>query len=480
MEFTSQVQDGNKLSSNSESGGRYHTNWMNMLYPRLIMARNLLRTDGFIFISIDDNEVHNLRILCNELFGEENFVACIIWETRYNPISMSSTISDVHEYILVYAKNSAVAQINYLPRTEKQDSRYSNPDNDPRGDWASDNLTAGPAVAARVYDVKTPSGRIVRPSEGLCWIFTQDRFEEMVTDGRITFGADGNNFPRLKRFLSEVKQGIVPTTIWTYRDAGSTQKSTRELKEVFEGKKVFDYPKPIDLIKRIITIGSRDDEVVLDFFAGSGTTAHAVLQQNAEDGFNRRFILVQLPEPCEQGSEALKLGYNTLIDICVDRIKRVSHQMKTDSLSCGNDLGFRLFNLDCSNLKAWDPQELDISGTIDEFTDNIKGNRSEQDILFELFLKLGIDLSEQIVSRNICGKTVHNMGCGVLLVCLTTCISIMDIESLAIGMIEWIKEQNPETETMIVFRDSAFENDVAKTNITAIFNQHGFSNIRSL
>jgi len=480
LEITNQTEDSAKLSSNSETGGRYHTNWMNMLYPRLVLARNLLGSDGFIFISIDDNELHNLRLLCNELFGEENFVACIVWETRFNPISMSKTISDVHEYIVVYAKNNAVAQINYLPRTEKQDNRYSNPDNDVRGDWASDNLTAGPAVASRVYDVETPSGRIVRPSEGLCWIFTKERFDEMVADNRITFGLDGSNFPRLKRFLSEVKQGVVPTTIWTYKDAGSTQKSTRELKEIFDGKKVFDYPKPVDLMKRIITIGSKDEDIVLDFFAGSGSTGHAVLQQNAEDGFNRRFILVQLPEPCQIGSEAYSLGYRTLTDVCVDRISRVSNQMKTNTTSCYNDLGYRLFNLDYSNIKAWDPSASDIERSIEEITEYIKSDRSEQDILFELLLKFGLDLAVQIESRDIANKQVYNVGYGVLLVCLAANINNTEIEPLAHGMIEWIKEQNPEAETTVVFRDSAFADDIAKTNITAIFNQYGFLNIRSL
>ena len=485
LEFTKQSKEGIQLSSNTESGGRYHTNWIKMMFPRLMLARNLLSSEGFIFISIDDNELHNLRLICNEIFGEENFVACIIWETRFNPISMSKTISDVHEYILVYSKNNTLSQINYLPRTEKQDSRYTNPDNDPRGDWASDNLTAGPAVAARVYDIITPGGRVVRPSEGLCWIYTKERFEEMVADNRIVFGAEGNNFPRLERFLSEVKQGVVPTTIWKHKDVGSTQKSTRELKEIFDGKKVFDYPKPVDLLRRIITIGSGDNDIVLDFFAGSGSTAHAVWEQNIDDGHHRRFILIQLPEPLDPKNEEQKnaiefCGEELLSAITKERLRRAAKKIEDENPVFSGDTGFKVFKLDSSNIKAWDPMTKDLEGTIDEFAEYIKEDRSETDILHELLLKLGLDLSIKIQEKTIANKKVYNLGHGVLLVCLNRNISDNEIETLALDMIEWIKEDNPQTETTIVFRDSAFVDNVAKTNITEIFKQYGYNNIRSL
>jgi len=273
-----------------------HDKWLCMMYPRLKLLYELLADDGVIFVSIDDNEVHHLRAIMDEIFGEENFVANVVWKTRANPISMSKNISYIHENIIIFSKKILQLFLNDLPRNELQSSRYSNPDKDPRGIWSSDNLTAGPENLDKIYEVITPSGKSVFPSKGLSWIFSKVRFEEMVKDNRITFGKDGNNFPRLKRFLSETREGIVPTTFWDFSEFGGGQRATKDMKEIFENEKVFDFPKPIELIKKLLKLATNQSSIILDSFAGSGTTAHAVLDLNKEDGGNRKFILVEMED----------------------------------------------------------------------------------------------------------------------------------------------------------------------------------------
>lgn len=372
---------GETAKSNAETAGRYHTNWLNMMLPRLKLARVLLKQDGVIFISIDDNEVTNLRKLCDEVFGEDNFVANIIWERAYAPINLKKHFSENHDYCLCYAKNIEKLVCNGLPRPESTNAKYSNPDNDPRGLWRTDNLSVGPAIEEKVYEITTPSGRKVLPPKGRCWLYTKERYAEMVADNRIWFGENGANVPSPKRFLSEVKQGLTPMTIWKYTEVGHNQDSMRELRDIFDGEKVFDYSKPVKLIKRMLNLYADSDDIIFDFFSGSGTTAQAVMQLNAEDGGNRKFICVQIPELTDEKSEAYKAGYKNICEIGKERIRRagksilesISENKKQDIATLTKsikergffeasdrlkikheiDTGFKVFKLDTSNLKKW-------------------------------------------------------------------------------------------------------------------------------
>ena len=276
-----------------------HSDWLSMMYPRLELLREFLSDNGAIFISIDDNEQAYLKVICDEIFDRNNFVANVIWERAYAPVNLKKHFSPSHDFILVYAKNFPQLVCNGLPRTDKQNNRYSNPDNDPRGIWTSDDLSVGPVVEKQVYEITTPSGRKVLPPAGYCWRLSKERFQEYVADNRIWFGADGKNVPRIKRFLSEVKKGVTPMTIWKYTEVGHSQDATKALKEIFDGQAVFAYPKPVDLIKRCFELYSDKDSIILDAFAGSGTTAHAVLNLNAQDGGNRKFILIESQDYCQ-------------------------------------------------------------------------------------------------------------------------------------------------------------------------------------
>ena len=286
---------GNRMFQNTETNGRFHTDWLNMLYPRLKVARDLLSDDGVIFISIDDNEQENLKKICDEIYGSENYLAQVIWERAYSPINLMKHFSPSHDYIIAYAKNINSAVCNGIPRSDEANSRYINPDNDPRGVWKSSDLSVGPAVQSNIYPITTPSGRIVYPPSGYSWRLSEVKLKEYIKDNRIWFGEDGSNVPSIKRFLSELrKSGITPMTFWRYEDVGHSQDATQYLMKLFDGKKVFDYPKPVELIKRCIALYSDPDSIILDFFSGSATTAEATLQLNADDGGNRHFILVQL------------------------------------------------------------------------------------------------------------------------------------------------------------------------------------------
>ena len=276
-----------------------HDKWLCMMYPRLKLLQKLLSNDGAIFISIDDNEQANLKLVCDEIFGAGNFVAQVIWERAYAPVNLKKHFSESHDYILCYAKKVESLVCNGLPRSEDANNRYSNPDNDPRGDWKASDCSVGPVVEEKVYEIELPSKRRVLPSKGRCWLYTKERFAEMVADNRIWFGPDGNSVPAVKKFLSEVKQGITPMTIWKYTEVGHSQDATKKLKEIFDGKAIFDYPKSVDLLKRCFELYSDKSSIILDSFAGSGTTAHAVLNLNKQDGGNRKFILVEMEDYAE-------------------------------------------------------------------------------------------------------------------------------------------------------------------------------------
>ena len=316
-------EDGNRLVQNTESNGRFHTDWLNMIYPRLKVAKDLLTEDGVIFISIDDNEQKNLKNICDEIYGENNFLAQIVWERAFSPINLMKHFSPSHDYILCYAKNIELAVCNGIPRSAEVDNRYSNPDNDPRGVWSSSDISVGPAIAENIYTITTPSGRNVEPPAGRSWSLSRKAFRERLQDNRIWFGPDGDGVPRIKRFLSELrKTGITPMTIWKYTEVDHSQGATQKLAQLFDGKKYFDYPKPVDLIKRCVSLYSDRNSLILDFFSGSATTAHAVMQLNAEDGGRRKFIMVQLPEKTDPKSEAYKAGYKNICEIGKERIRR--------------------------------------------------------------------------------------------------------------------------------------------------------------
>ncbi|MFW9966117.1 MAG: site-specific DNA-methyltransferase [Candidatus Thorarchaeota archaeon] len=323
-----------------------HAEWLSMMFPLLLVSRELLREDGAIFVSIDDNEVHNLRMLMNEVFGEDNFVATIIWEKKFSPQNDARWFSDNHDYILIFARNKDLWRPRLLPRTEETDARYKNPDNDPRGPWTSSDLTVKTYNKDYDYELTTPSGRRVHPPRGRCWGMTRQSYNGLVAENRIWFGLDGDNVPRLKRFLSEVKQGLTPCTIWRRSEVGDNQEARRTIRQIFGDVGVFETPKPIRLMKRILHISTEPDrnDIVLDFFAGSCTTAHALLEKNLEDGGNRSFIVVQLPERVPENSRAIGAGFTTVSEIGAERIRRVIQEMNLSSEKA-QALGFKYYQL---------------------------------------------------------------------------------------------------------------------------------------
>jgi len=487
LELTGQVEGGKKISSNTEASGRFHTDWLNMMYPRLKLARNLLREDGVILISIDDGEVDNLRKLCAEVFGEENFVTTIIWQKKYSPSNDAKWLSDNHDYLVLVARAKEIWRPNLLPRTEEANARYSNSDNDPRGEWKASGLDVKTYSAEYDYEITTPSGRVVRPPAGACWRVGKARFDEMVVDGRIWFGKDGNNVPAIKRFLTEVKQGLTPMTIWTYEEVGHNQEATQEVRGL--GIIGFDSPKPVRLLIRALQICTSQDDIVLDFFAGSGTAGNAVMAQNVADDGNRRYILVQLPEPLDPENKDQKTAAEfcdklgkprTIAELTKERLRRAGNKIREENPMFAGDIGFRVFKLDTTNIRAWDPDRENLSQTLLDSVEHLKTDRSESDILYELLLKLGLDLCVPMEQKTVAGKTVHSIGVGTLLACLAPQISREEVEPLALGIVDWHKALAPAGESTVVFRDGAFADDVAKTNLAAILQQHGLENVRSL
>jgi len=403
--------EGNLLTSNPETGGRYHSAWLSMMYPRLFLARQLLREDGVIFVSIDDHEVHNLRLLMNEIFGEENFVASVMWQKMYSGKADATHFGIFHEYILCYAKNILTAETYLLPRTEEMNARYSNPDNDPRGPWLSNDLTASGERSGGHYPVVAPLGKTFDSPQGKHWLYARHTMDELVRDNGIWFGKDGNAFPRLKRFLSDVQQGRRANTVWLYDEVGHTDEATKEVKDLFpENTELFETPKPSRLIKRMvqITTTSGDNNIVLDFFAGSCTTAQAVLELNRADGGNRHFIMVQLPEPT--GNKQ----FPTIAEIGKERIRRVVARMKKGRdgqlpLDKPEDLGFKVFKLAASNYKQWqgDPKGLqDPSGLVKQaelFADPLVEGWQPKNVLYEVALKEGYGLNVQVEETEVKG-----------------------------------------------------------------------------
>ena len=480
-EITGQTnKEGIKLTTNTDSDGRYHSKWLSMMYPRLKLARNLLTDDGVIFISIDDNEQANLKKLCDEIFGEENFVAQIVWERAYAPVNLKKHFSESHDYIVCYGKNINLSINNGLKRSEEADNRYLNPDNDPRGVWQSDNFSVGPAVESNIYKIISPSGRENYPPNGRSWRVSEEKFKEMLLDNRVWFGEDGNGVPRQKRFLSEVKNSITPMTIWKYTEVGHSQDATKKLKELFDEVHVFDYSKTVELIKRCIELYTIQGDIILDFFSGSATTAHSIMQLNAEDGGNRKYIMVQLPELCDKDSEAYKVGYKNICEIGKERIRRAGEKIKSDeSLPLENreklDVGFKVFKLDSTNIKEWDTDTENLQQSLLDSIENIKSDRNTLDVLYEILLKYGLDLNIPIEEN----KDFYSIGGGSLLVSLNKEINNEVINSIC-EEYKKLQEIDKEFKTTVILRDNSFKDDEVKTNAIKKLEQVGISEIRSI
>ena len=469
------VLDGVRYQKNSKDSSKYHTKWLNMMYPRLKIAKELLTDDGVIFISIDENEVSNLKKMTNDIYGERNFVGCVIWERAFAPKNDAKYFSDNHDYVVVYARDISSYKIGKLSRTEEADARYKNPDNDSRGPWTPDNLTVKTYNAANDYPITTPGGRVVNPSNGSCWRVSKKRFEELVADNRIYFGDEGNNVPRLKRFLSEIQDGMTPTTIWKYQEVGHNQEGRQELKKLFDGNGYFDGPKPVRLLSRILQIANTDKEsVILDFFSGSATTAHAVMQLNAEDGGKRKFIMVQLPELTDEKSEAYKDGYKNICEIGKERIRRAGAKIKAET-GADIDCGFKVFEIGDTTIR-WNKEsdeslqsitDFDFSSGDRDFLD-FTPNHSDIDTVYEIMLRqYGIPLSTPILKMPEISERTYIFADAVA-VCLEPEITDELIEKLA--AIE-------PTPAKYILRDSAFGDniefkDVSFRKLSALIKNH--------
>ncbi len=457
-------EEGNKqFVENSESNPRFHSDWCSMMYPRLMLARNMLAEDGVIFISIDDNEQGNLKKVCDEVFGTSNFINTIIWEKRYSPQNAVQWFSENHDFVLVYAKHKELWNPQLLERTEEMNSRYKNIDNDPRGPWKPVDSTAqgGHGTQSQFYTLTAPNGKQHTTPSGRCWLYTEPVMKQMIADNRIWFGEDGNNVPAIKRFLSEVKQGVACQTIWKYDNVGHSQEGKKELKALFPEGVPFDTPKPIRLLKRMVKLAGKDDFTVLDFFSGSATTAHAVMQLNAEDGGHRKFIMIQLPEPCDEKSEAYKAGYKNICEIGKERIRRAGEKIKEKSPLTTQDLdiGFRVLKLDDSNMKDvyYAAEDYDQRSLMDMIS-NIKEDRTDLDLLFGCLLDWGLPLSMPYRSEQIDGCTVHTYNDGDLIACFDANVP----ESV-------VKEIAKRKPLRAVFRDSSFADSPSKINVFEIF-----------
>ena len=516
--------DGRKNSSNTEASGRFHTDWLNMIYPRLKLACNLLTPDGFLVVSIDDTELGSLRTVLNEVLGEENFVAVLVFDrNRKNDAKLFSV---GHEYMVVYARNKALlTERKIVLRAKKEGveeireefrrlrNRYNDDwaevskglreyyatfeENDPRvplarftkaderGPYRTDGDASWPGGGGPRYDVPHPvTGKPCKvPSRGWVWP-TYERMKEEIDRGDIAFGPDETTIPAVRRNLFDKDEQVMRSVIFSY-----AQKASQDFVKLFDGKKVFDNPKSFVDLERLVDYLSVPGDIVLDFFAGSGTTAHGVMLANRGTTTPRRYILVQLPELLDPENKDQKVAADfcdqlgkprTIAEVAKERLRRAGKNIREENPMFAGDLGFRVFKLDSSNIRAWEPNRENLAATLEEHAEHLKTNRTEADILFELLLKLGLDLTVPIEKKCVASKTVHSIGAGVLLVCLDPQIAATEVEPLALGIVAWHKELAPVGDSTVVFRDSAFADDVAKTNLTAILQQNGLENVRSL
>ena len=456
-------EDDNRLFKNTDTNGRFHSDWCSMIYSRLMLARNLLTDDGVIFISIDDNELDDLHMICNEVFGEDNFESCVAWRRRTNqPNDKSKMIAKVAEYILVYAKNSVRLAEHKgfygVPLTEDRKNEYKNPDQDPRGPWSTNPWKAAVGRGGTKYCITTPTGIVYDET----WYGTKQTFDKLLAENRVHWTDGGNGYPRIKIYLSDAeREGQAAINFFTPDRYGSNQEGSSTLQGLMEHKGLFDNPKPTTLIKALLRLAMHPDSIILDFFSGSATTAHAVMQLNAEDGGHRKFIMVQLPEKCDEASEAYKAGYKNICEIGKERIRRAGDKIKSESPMTTQDLdiGFRVLKLDDTNMKDvyYAPDDYD-QGMLAGLESNIKDDRTDLDLLFGCLIDWGLPLSLPYSSEQIDGCTVHTYNNGDLIACFDANIP----ESV-------VKEIAKRKPLRAVFRDSGFASSPEKINVFEIF-----------
>ncbi|WP_372815619.1 site-specific DNA-methyltransferase [Psychrobacter sp.] len=480
FERTGQLDsDGKKLSTNLDTSGRYHSNWLNMIYPRLKLARNLLQDNGVIAISIDENEIHNLRLVCDQIFGENNFITQAGWQKVYSPKNQARYLSNDYEFVLMYAKNIDNFNVGLLPRTEEMNKRYKNPDNDVRGPWKAGDLVAAGERSGGYYIVENPyTGEQYNVPSGKHWAFSQSNMEKMLEEDRVYFGAKKDSFPSFKQFLSEVKQGRVASSFFSFKDYGHTDGAKKELISLFgeEGKTIFETVKPTKLIQNIIRIANTvEGETILDFFAGSGTTAHAVMALNASEGTNLKCISVQIPEPTDESSEANRQGFKFVTNITRQRLVKAGEKIKKEFSESNTDYGFKSFKLDETNIRPWDADFDNLESVLRQATESIKSDRSNEDVLYEILLKYGIELTVPVETEVINGKQVFVVGAGALIVCLDDGITSEVVEGIA----KLKDELDPET-TQAVFKDAGFSDSNVKTNAIQILKQAGIDDVKSI
>lgn len=456
--------EGNRLVANTESNGRFHSDWLSMMYSRLKLARNLLREDGVIFISIDDNEQENLKKICHEIFGENNFFAHIVWQKKYAATNDAKGFSNMHDHILVYRKSSLFNR-NLLPRTAEQNKPYKNDDGDGKGLWRSDNLLVKSFSKTAVYPIVNPNtGKEYFPPQGSSWRANKATMEQWLNENRIYFGKDGTGAPQLKRYLNEVQDGRVPTTWWTFEECGHNDAANKELRALFEIKPPFDTPKPTKLLKQIIHISTDKNDIVLDFFSGSSTTADALMQFNAQDGGKRKFIMVQLPEDTDENSEAYKAGFKNIAEISKERIRRAGKKILEDHASKDGienlDIGFRVLKVDSTNMKDvyYTPDVLKQSDLLD-LASNIKEDRTSEDLLFQVMLDWGLELSLPIERKTVAGKEVFYVSGTSLIACF---------DELTFNVVDEVAKDHP---LRFVSAETAIHLDHDKTNIKERFKQ---------
>jgi len=511
---TSQIdEEGKKLSTNTESDGRFHSNWLNMMYPRLKLARNLLTDDGIVFISIDDNEIHNLRKLCDEIFGEVNFQGLVSRVTGTPTGGGNKAIVNEVDFVLIYSKTEK-GLIEGAPLTAEEEKIYDREDG--KGTYLIRSLRRTGGEDRRedrpsmYYPVIAPNGSEVFPigptGYESRWICGKEKYQELLDQGLIHWQEtekDGlKKWQVYQKFYLEgrLKQ---PSNLW--KNIEGNKKATRDVKKLFDNKKVFDFPKPVELVTYMLRLASNKNSLILDFFAGSGTTAHSIIQLNSEDGGSRKFICIQLPEPLDENSEAFRAGYSNIADICKERIRRIGAKIEeelklkiesennnsTPKLSFENeddnkiftatdllenlDTGFKEFKLDSSNIHAWDGSVENFEQNLYSAQNNIKENRTEEDVLYEILLKYGLDLTVSIKEKEVNGCKIYSIGGGVLFVCLSDNITtnVADI----IG--KWKEELQPTT-CQALFKDNGFKDDIAKTNSIQILRQYGIEEVNSI
>ena len=468
-------EEGNRLVRNLDSNGRFHSDWLNMLYPRLRLAKDLLTDTGVIFISIDENEVQNMRKICDEIFGEQNFISQLGWQKVYSPKNQARYFSNDYEFVLCYCRNKDVFTLGMLPRTAAMNARYKNPDNDPRGDWKPGDCVGNGERKNGYYDVLSPlTGKVFNVPKGKHWVYAPDTMKKMLAENRMSFGKDGNAFPAVKQFLSDVT-GRRASSLLMYEDYGHTDMAKKDLIKLFSDlvQVPFDTPKPVKLIKMLGILGTEKDDIILDFFSGSATTAQAVMELNAEDSSShRKYVLVQIPELLEDNPGAEAIGLHTIADVGKERIRRAGKKIKEDSPLTTQDLdtGFRVLKCDTSNMKEvyYNPAEYEAS-LFSRLEDNIKEDRTPEDLLFQVMLDLGVLLSGKIEETTIAGKKVFNVEDNYLIACFDSDVTEETITAIA--------KQKPY---YFVMRDSSMANDSVATNFDQIFATYSPDTVRKV